>query len=395
MVNLHKFSLNFARYTTEFLKMKIAVNTRLLIKNKLDGIGWFTYESLKRICKSHSEHKFYFIFDRPFSEEFIFSENIEPLIVSPVTRHPALWYYWFEHQLPKTLDNIKTDIFLSPDGYLSLNTKIKSLAVIHDINFAHYPNDLPFFTRKYYNYFFPKFAQKAKRIATVSEFSKNDIIKTYCIDSKKIDVVYNGANVVYRPLDKIERTQIKQIYTQGKDFFIFIGSIHPRKNPERMLLAFDEFRKESSKPYRFVIIGNYFFKNAKLKSIYQKMRFKDDVIFMGYQPPEKIHQLLAAAKALILVSKFEGFGIPVLEAMNCNIPSIVSDVSSLPEVAGNAALYVNSLSVNSITNAMLKIASDEYLRNTLIKNGKIQRQKFSWDNTAHKLWESIEKTIEF
>ena len=96
--------------------MKIAVNTRLLIKNKLDGIGWFTYENLKRITQSHTEHQFYFLFDRTFSDEFIFSKNIEPIIVEPPTRHPVLWYYWFEKKIPGVLNKIKPDIFLSPDG---------------------------------------------------------------------------------------------------------------------------------------------------------------------------------------------------------------------------------------------------------------------------------------
>jgi len=373
--------------------MKIAVNTRLLIKNKLDGIGWFSYETLKRITQNHPEHQFFFIFDRPFSEEFIFSDNIMPLAIAPPTRHPFLWYIWFEYQLPGLFRKIKPDIFLSPDGYLSLNTDVKSLSVIHDINFAHNPEDLPFFTRKYYNYYFPKFAQKAARIATVSEYSKNDIVQTYQVNPEKIDVVYNGSNNIYRPLDKIDRKQVKQIYTGASDYFIFIGSIHPRKNVERMLLAFDEFRKNYAKPYKLIIVGSYFFKNTKLKLIYQKMRFKDDVVFMGHQAPEKIHRLLAAARALILVSKFEGFGIPVLEAMNCNVPAIVSNQTSLPEVGGDAVLYADPFSVNSISKAMLQMAADDRLRQKLIENGKLQRQKFSWDKTAQNLWQSIEKVV--
>lgn len=369
--------------------MNIAVNTRLLIENKLDGIGWFSYESLKRITKNHPEHQFYFIFDRPFSEKFIFSDNIEPIVITPPARHPFLWYYWFEVALPKALKKIKADIFLSPDGYLSLKTNVKSLPVIHDINFAHNPNDLPFLTSKYYNVFFPKFAKKAVRIATVSEYSKNDISKTYHIDKSLIDVVYNGANLIYKPLDKIERKQVKQIYTGGMDYFIFIGSIHPRKNVVKMLLAFDEFRKNYSEPYKLLIIGSYFFKNEELKSVYHKMRFREDVIFIGHQTPQKIQQLLAAARALILVSKFEGFGIPVLEAMYCNVPAIVSNITSLPEVGGDAVLYANPFSVNSVSNAMLQMASDDVLRKKLIEKGKLQRQKFSWDKTAENLWNSL------
>ncbi len=100
--------------------MKIVVNTRLLLKNKLEGIGWFTYETFKRITQQHPEHQFYFLFDRKFDDSFIFSDNIEPIVVSPQARHPALFYLWFEHAVPRVLNKINADIFVSPDGYLSL-----------------------------------------------------------------------------------------------------------------------------------------------------------------------------------------------------------------------------------------------------------------------------------
>ena len=130
--------------------MIIAVNTRLLLKNKLEGIGWFTFETLKRITQKHKEHQFVFIFDRPYSEEFIFSNNITPVVIVPQARHPFLWRWWFEKSIPKVLRRHKADLFLSPDGYLSLKTDVKSIAVMHDLNFEHHPNDLPFLVRRYY-----------------------------------------------------------------------------------------------------------------------------------------------------------------------------------------------------------------------------------------------------
>ena len=142
--------------------MNIAVNTRVLLKNRLEGIGWFTFETMKRIAQWHPEHKFYFIFDRPYDPEFIFSDNIEPIVISPQARHPVLFYYWFEKSIPKVLNQIKADAFISPDGYLSLNTNINSLAVIHDISFMHNPKDFPFGIRNYYQYFFPRFAKKRR-----------------------------------------------------------------------------------------------------------------------------------------------------------------------------------------------------------------------------------------
>ena len=132
--------------------MNIAVNTRLLLKNKLEGIGWFTFESLKRITTQHPEHHFFFIFDRDFSEEFIFSDNITPLIQFPPARHPFLFFAWFEYALPSLLNKLKPDLFLSPDGFLSLRYQGKSMNVIHDLNFEHYPEDLPALIRWYYRY---------------------------------------------------------------------------------------------------------------------------------------------------------------------------------------------------------------------------------------------------
>ncbi|MBU6205399.1 MAG: glycosyltransferase family 1 protein, partial [Bacteroidetes bacterium] len=101
--------------------MNIAVNTRFLLSNKLEGIGWFTYETLKRITRAHPEHQFHFLFDRPYHNEFIFSGNITPHILPPPARHPLLWYWWFEQSVPSVLKKIKADLFLSTDGFLSLS----------------------------------------------------------------------------------------------------------------------------------------------------------------------------------------------------------------------------------------------------------------------------------
>ena len=155
--------------------MKIAVNTRLLVP-KLEGIGWFEYETLRRIVTQHPEYTFYFIFDRDYDESFIFADNVKPVITFPPCRHhPYFWYAYFEYSIPYVLRKLKPDLFLSPDGWMTLRTDVPQVSVIHDINFAHHPE---FFTpvfRKYFAHYFPKFAEKALRIATVSEFSKMDI----------------------------------------------------------------------------------------------------------------------------------------------------------------------------------------------------------------------------
>lgn len=370
--------------------MIIAVNTRLLIQGKLEGIGWFTRETLSRITRNHPEHQFLFIFDRPYADEFVFSKNVTPIVLSPPTRHPFLWYLWFEFQIPRILKKYKADLFFSPDGYLSLSTRVKQLAAIHDINFAHRPKDLPWLTAKYYNYFFPRFARKARRIVTVSFFSKEDLLRTYKIGSDKIDVVYNGVNTLYTPTSELEKENAKAKYTGGKGYFLFIGSLHPRKNISGLLRAYDAFRTSVETDTKLVIIGESMFKSNDIELTYEGMRYKDDVIFTGRLSNEELHQVLGASLALTFVPFFEGFGIPVIEAMNAGVPVICSNTTSLPEVGGHAVLYVDPFSLNQIRDAMIKIYQEKELRELLINKGFLQKEKFSWDKTAELLWGSIQ-----
>ena len=407
--------------------MLIAVNTRLLLKDKLEGIGWFTYESLKRITKNHPEHKFIFLFDRPFSEEFIFSDNISPIVVGPQARHPFLWYWWFEQSLPKIFHKYAPDLFLSPDGFLSLSPLsfgeglvrkdsrgspadsfggVRQISVIHDLNFEYYPEDIPFIARKYYKKYFPLFAKKASRIATVSEYSKQDISKRYKISTEKIDVVYDGANEAFKPRSPLlslrqlaeEKFARSKVLPFGEDlggasYFLFVGALHPRKNVARLLLAFDEFKKTESSKIKLVIAGEKMWKTSDIENVFSSMKFKSDVIFAGRLGTNALKDVMAVALALVFVPYFEGFGIPIIEAMYCDVPVLTSNVTSMPEVAGNAALLVDPFSVDSIKEGMMKIYKDETLRNQLIANGQKQREKFSWDKTAEKLWNCIEKTI--
>lgn len=371
--------------------MIIAVNTRLLLTEKLEGIGWFAYETLKRITQNHPEHKFIFIFDRKYSEEFIFSENIRPVVVHPQARHPFLWYLFFDWGVPHILRKYRADLFLSPDGWLSLRTKVKSLPVIHDLNFFHYPDFATWSNRKYYYYFFPRFIRKAERIATVSEFSKADIAKQFSVNPEKIDVVFNGARDVLAPLDENMQNEVRKKYTGGCPFFLFIGLIHKRKNVDNLIKAFDEFKQSVTSNIRLLIVGSLKYWDEEVQEAWDNSHFREDIIFTGRLETSELNRVVASAAALVYASHFEGFGIPILEAMYCDVPVITSKVSSMPEVGGDAALYVDPASVDSIKEAMLKVFCDVNLRNYLIEKARVQRNKFTWDKTAALLWQSIEK----
>jgi len=373
--------------------MRIAVNTRLLLDGKLDGIGWFTYETLKRITIQHPEHQFIFLFDRPYHKDFIFAENVIPVVLYPPARHPVLWYMFFEWSITKALKKYKADVFISPDGWLSLSTNLKTLTVIHDLNFEHFPQFLKFSHSVYFKYFFHRFAQKADRIVTVSQYSKNDISKLYGITEDKIDVVYNGSHELYRPVDEKTKKRMKAEFTNNKPYFIFISTIHPRKNIANLFVAFDLFRKTYDTETKLVIVGQKQWWNGEIANAYESMEFKKEVIFTGRLAPEILNDLLASSLALTYVSFFEGFGIPIVEAFYAETAVITSNITSMPEIAGDAALLVDPYSINAIAEAMHTLDTDNELRTSLIEKGKQRRLNFSWDKSAKELWKSIEKIL--
>ncbi len=373
--------------------MKIAVTTRLLLPDKLEGIGWVAYETLRRITIAHPEHEFYFIFDRKWDERFIFSDNVIPVKVGPQARHPFLYYIWFEWSIPRILKKIKADVFLSPDAYLSLRTKVPSIPIFHDLNFEHYPKDLPVLERKYYRYFFPRYAKKAEQIVTVSEFSKKDMVKLYDVPPGKVSVVYNGVNEDFKPVSEAEQKTYRDKHSKGCPFFIFVGALHPRKNLVRLFQAFDYFKEQQRTDIKLVVVGNKKYWTREIQEAFEEMKHKDEVYFSGRMTAEELHRAVGSALAMAYVSYFEGFGLPIIEAFRCDTPVVTSNVTSMPEVAGDAALLVDPFSVKSIAEGLEKIALDPELRTRLISKGRERSRMFTWQNSAEQLWAVIEKVL--
>ncbi|MFK7982642.1 MAG: glycosyltransferase family 4 protein [Saprospiraceae bacterium] len=369
--------------------MTIAVNTRFLLKDRLEGIGWFTYETIRRLVEWHPEHKFIFFFDRPFDKKFVFADNVKPVVLFPPARHPFLFYAWFEFAVSNALKKYKADVFISTDGFLSLNTKVPTLLVIHDLAHIHFPNQVKFWEQHYYNYFMPKFAQKAARIATVSEYSKKDIHQQYDIPLEKIDVVYNGVRKDFKPLDALTKTTVKAKYSNGEDYFFYIGAVHPRKNIHRLITAFDQFKQSTNAPTKLLIAGRFAWQTGVVKDAYDQANFKADIKFLNYVADEAVPLLMGSALGFVYVSLFEGFGIPLVEAMNCEVPIITANVSSMPEVVGEAGLKVNPNSIGAIKNSMVLLYANEAKRNNLIEAGKIQKNEFSWEKSAQNLAKSL------
>lgn len=373
--------------------MRIAVNARFLLKDRLEGLGRFSDEVLKRITRSHPEHEFIFFFDRDYDPSFIYAPNVIPVKVFPPARHPFLYYIWFEWRLPALFRKWKVDAFLSPDGFLSLSSSVPQVPVIHDLAFEHYPGYVSKTGAAYYKKYFPRFAKKALRIATVSEFSKKDIQDCYGIPAEKIDVVYNGASPVFKEMDPEKIKAFRESRFEGKPWFVYVGSLHPRKNIGRLLQAFDAFKRQDKLQYQMVIIGRKAWQTREMEAVFESLAHKNEVHFTGRISDEELLPYLCGARALTYIPVFEGFGLPLLEGFCCALPAITSNVSSLPEVAGEAAICIDPLSINAIAGAMSRMSTDDPLYMDLQNKARQRALDFSWDLTANKLWQCLEKGI--
>jgi len=370
--------------------MNIAVNARLLIESRMEGIARYNYESLKCMVLDHPEDKFYFFFDRPYSEEFIFAKNVIPIKVIPPTRHPLLIMYWFEWAIYRKLKSIQPDVFLSGDTYMSLKTKIPTLLVSHDLAYIHYPGHIPKSHRMYYKYYFPKFHKKAKALIAVSEFTKNDIIKHYKIPAQQITVAYNAPNGTFYPIDPVTKAKTQEKLTQGRPYFVYLGSIHPRKNLENLIKGFDHFKENMDSDHCLVIIGRPAWNTESFYKTMDESPYKADIIHTQFKRSE-LPEYIGSAEALCYISLFEGFGIPILEGFEAGVPVITSNVSSMPEVAKDAAIKVDPEDPFSIGSAFDQIANNAPLRKRLIEKGKNRLKDFSWQRTSEIIYGKLEE----
>ncbi len=373
--------------------MVIAVNTRSLLADSLEGHGNFMYETFQLISKNHPEHQFIFIFDQPYSERFVFGTNVTAVAAGPPARHPLLWKLWYDFKVPAVLRKYKADVFVSGDGCCSLRTKVPQCLIVHDLAFLHYPA-IKKSHQLFYKRYMPRFLDKATSIATVSQFSKEDIITQYKTTANKIDVVFNGVNEIFQPVSDEDKLTTKNTYTDGKEYFIYAGAIHPRKNLINLLKAFSVFKKRQQTNMKLVLTGKLAWKYESFEKDLQSYKYRNDVVMTGYVEETELVKLIGSSYGLVYPSLFEGFGAPVLEAMRCNVPVITSAHSAMQEIAKDAALYADATNYKDMADKMMLLYKDENLRKELIQKGKIVTNQYSWDKTAALLWQSIGKAMQ-
>ncbi|HUC80107.1 MAG TPA: glycosyltransferase family 1 protein [Flavisolibacter sp.] len=372
--------------------MVIAVNTRFLAMENPDGFGRFTKEVLERMVKANPDHQFHFFFERPFPPQAIFSSNITGHVLSPPARHPLLWKYWFDVKVAAMLRKLKADVFFSPDGQCSLTTKVPQCVVVPQLGFLHHPGSYRKTHQRYYQFYTPKFIRKATTVLTVSNFSKKDIIDRYQTPENKIVVVYKGVKPIFQPLDFNAQNAVKDQYTGGTEFFLYVGAIHPRKNLVNLLKAFSIFKRRLHSSFKLVLAGRMAWKNDEFSELLKTYKYKDDVIVTGLLEEVELAKLMASAYAFVYPSPFEGFGVPVIEAMKCGVPVLTSKNSAMEEITEGAALYFDPENPAEMGEKLMRVYKDEDGRKELIQKGTSIAQQYTWERAADAVWQSIMKT---
>ncbi len=261
------------------------------------------------------------------------------------------------------------------------------VATIHDLAFEHLPET---FTRRgslQLKLTVRRTARRAARIATVSDFSRRDLIRTYGLPADKVQVTYNGIESHFSPLPRSagEAEEVRRQFGIERDFILAVGSLQPRKNLVRLIRAYAKLRTEQAGfNHQLVIVGRKLWLADEVLAEVSRRDWAEDVILTGYVGDDDLPALYRSATAFVYPSLFEGFGLPPLEAMACGTPVVTSNTSSLPEVAGDAALLIDPYDQSSIEDALLRIVQDQPLRARLREKGIEQAGKFSWRDAAEK-----------
>ncbi|MCM8761941.1 MAG: glycosyltransferase family 4 protein [Candidatus Omnitrophica bacterium] len=365
--------------------MRIAIDCDGITREKT-GIGWYKYYLISNLAKIDKENQYliYNILYRGFKEEI---DKIKFYLPERDNFRKKIYRfnsYYGRKYLPIELFTGKIDILhnLDHSNVSSLTLTAKRVVTIHDI--------IPLLSDIYANLLIPEEYKKGRkflmdalfksdRIITVSYASKNDMIKYLSIDPSSVSVIYLGKDEIFYPREK--RNDMLDKYKISKKFILSSPVVPSRKNFARILLSFEKIRKNND--CQIVSFGKIK-KYGEWFKIFERLPsdIKEDIIFTGYVPVEDLPYLYSAAEFFIYPSLYEGFGLPVLEAMACGCPVITSNTSSLTEVAGDAGILINPYNVDEMAENMERLLSDEKLRERLKVKGLERAKQFTWERTA-------------
>ena len=285
-----------------------------------------------------------------------------------------------QFRIPWRLARERVDLVHEPHYVLPPATRCHSVVTIHDCIHLMFPQYLP--NRLGYVYARSSMwtaTRQADRILTVSEASKRDILRFFHVPQEKVQVVYNAIDERFlTPPDEATTDRVRQRYQLDHPFVLYVGNIKPHKNIERLIDAFGRARRDGPQGLKLVVIGDDISRYPSLRQMVHRHKLDKFVRFLGFQPQETLASFYRLAGVFVFPSLYEGFGLPPLEAMACGTPVVTSNVSSLPEVAGDAALLVDPYNVEAIAEAIRQALGDPALRAGMIARGLARARQFSW-----------------
>jgi len=373
--------------------MIIAVNTRSLLHKHSERYATFIFQSFSRLAAANPEHQFLYIFDRSFDARYITSSNIVAITAGPAVKTPLLWLWWYNYKVPRVLKKYKADVFVSADGCCSLRTKVPQCMVVHDLAFLHQPKFISRSQLSFFQIYTPKFVRKATTIATLSNVVKDELVQRYKKNHLAINVIGSGVSEVFEPIGWKQKEAVLEKWTGGKEYFIYVGEIHPKKNLLNLLKAFSHFKKWQKSNMQLLIVGRMATGYTQFTEDLKTYKYRDEIVLTGFLESQDLQHALASAYAFINPSLYEGFSIANIEAMRCGVPVIANDTAAMHEACGDAALYCDVNDHKAIAEKMMLLYKDENKRNSLINAGLQQAQQFTWDATAALLWAGIYQTV--
>ena len=343
------------------------------------GIHIYTREILKALVAIDTENEYIVV--RGKSGDKI--EGAEEIIIPVQPNIPGHKRLRLFTNIPRSLVKAGADVVVEPShfGPFNLPKHIKRVTVLHDLTPFLSPDYHVFSSRLFHRLLMPRVLRRADHVLTVSEHTRRDMIARFPFTEKKSTAILLGRDELFVPKnDKsvLEKYDIRQPY------FLYVGTLEPRKNLNVLVDAYNTFRKKSGLNYQLVLVGKKGWKIDNLLEKIQQSPFQKDIILTGYVAREELPMLYTMSEIFVYPSLYEGFGLPVLEAMSCGARVITSKVSSLPEVGGDAAMYFDPNSPEQLANLMLQLAFDTPLLKILSEKSLAQAQQFSWEKTAKK-----------
>jgi glycosyltransferase involved in cell wall biosynthesis len=347
------------------------------------GIGEYAYQLLAQFASLRF----------PQEKEITFVIYLKERPLPHMPKESKQWQYrvlkpgklWTQWRLPLDLymHRPKPDVFFTPSHYAPRFSPVPTVMSIMDVAYMRFPelfnaNDL--YQLKNWTAYSVK---NAKKVLTISNASRDDIIKAYAVHKEKVVTIYPGIKIMPSLEPRIfGMNQLQKKYHLSDQFILFVGTLQPRKNIARLIEAFSKVSSENHNDLQLVIVGKKGWQYEEILAAPEKFGVEDHVKFLENVTDEELQIFYKHALCYVLPSLYEGFGLPVVEAMQRGCPVITSNVSSLPEAGGDAALYVDPTDVDDIAAKITKLIDDEELRKELIAKGKKQIEKFSWEKSA-------------